>query len=415
MDIHPRPVSDKSLSSSLRVAVVSDIHAYDEPDEPGGEPPSSLCTKAPEDQPNYHPITGLSNLIEQNKLQADVLVCCGDMGDKARPAGIKYVWDNLQKLKDKLAAELLAATAGNHDVDSRYKYNDYDAKGVLQSLLPQFPLGDETQNNKYWSRNYVVITTSKFRLVILNSSAYHGAKEEEFKHGRVSLRTVETLKAELADLERTHSRQVNILLCHHHPHKHGDIEDDDYSIMEGGHKLLGMLESGNYGNWIIIHGHKHHPRICYAAGGSSAPIVFSAGSLCARLYQPLQSVARNQFYLITFPLAELETLGLGLAGTFQSWDWIDGRGWMRAGDRSGLPPYGGFGNRGNVFTLANQVAALFSNRGEPYIKWDEVLSAIPSLKYLLPSDMIQMLNKLESAHTLRVLWDSTGQPAQIGK
>src|SRR5688572_25117411 len=127
---------------TLRVAVVSDLHAYDSLSD-GETPPSHLCTLDPEDQATQHPITGLLELISKQSLSADALICCGDMGDKARPAGVRYVWERLQKIQTALQAEGLYVTAGNHDVDSRHKYNDYDAKGVLQSLVPQYPLADE--------------------------------------------------------------------------------------------------------------------------------------------------------------------------------------------------------------------------------------------------------------------------------
>jgi predicted phosphodiesterase len=398
----------------LRVAVVSDIHAYDHLSS-GEATPSHLCTTLPEDQANHHPIIGLIKLIKDKPLTADVLICCGDMGDKARPAGIRYVWEKLHKIKEALKAKQLAATAGNHDVDSRYMYNDFDAKGVLQSLVPRFPLEDENSTNKFWSRNYVILTEQDYRLVILNSSAYHGTKEGEFQHGRITSRTVEALRSELEVFERHDPKQINILLCHHHPHKHGDIEDADYSIMEGAPKLLEVLGSGDYGNWIVIHGHKHHPRICYAAGSSSAPVIFSAGSLCAVLYAELQPFARNQFYLIEFPVSEQSSIGLGLIGTFQSWDWVKGPGWLTAGTRSGLPSYGGFGNRGDKIAIVNSIEAYVNGRGEPWVKWEEIIRDLPGLKYLLPNDLDAVIKRLEVDRKFSVLRDSDAQPAQVAK
>ncbi|HEX8281899.1 MAG TPA: metallophosphoesterase [Pyrinomonadaceae bacterium] len=399
----------------LRVAVLSDLHAYDHlGDAP--MPPSSLCTTDVEDQVYHHPVASLLNLIDADGLQADILMCCGDMGDKARPAGIKYVWDKLQIIKAKLGADLLAVTAGNHDVDSRFQYTEYDAKGLLQSLVPPFPLDDLAQSNKYWARNYVALTKDDYRIVILNSSAYHGHRDGEFEHGRISPKTVEALKLELEVMERDHPKSVNILLCHHHPHKHMDIEDDDYSTMEGAHKLLQLLESGEYGNWIVIHGHKHHPRICYAAGGSGAPVIFSAGSFSATLYPDLASQGvRNQFYIIEFPLSKLAELGLGLAGTFRAWDWSKGKGWLRASDRSGLPSIGGFGNRENVDSVATSIATYFASRTEFWLPWEEISGALPTIKYLLPNNLELVLKRLEVRHGLKVTRDSDGFPAQIGQ
>ncbi|MDQ1592586.1 MAG: hypothetical protein QOG71_3213 [Pyrinomonadaceae bacterium] len=398
----------------LKIAIVSDIHAYDHLND-DKEAPSFLCTVAPENRVSHHPIAGLLKLIDDQSIRADILMCCGDMGDKARPAGILYTWDKLHVIKRKLEAKTLAVTAGNHDVDSRYKYTDYDAKGLLQSLVPPFPCEDEKLNDKFWARNYIVFSEPDYRLVILNTSAYHGAKEGEFEHGRITPRTVEALKAELEVLEHEQPRRVNILLCHHHPHNHGDIEDKDVSLMEGGAKLLELLGSGDYGNWIVIHGHKHHPRISYAAASISPPIVFSAGSLCARIYEELQGQARNQFYVITFPLSDLDTLELGLIGTFQAWDWLPGIGWQRATLRSGLPASGGFGNRGDITSISKTIATIFASKKQPWVEWNEIIGAFPQVSYLLPISLQAIIKKLESNYNLTVSRDSDGQPLQIGR
>ena len=95
-------------------------------------PPSRLRVGAAENQPNRHPIAGLLQLIQNESLSTELLVCCGDMADRARPTAIKYVWDVLAKLQTALRAHTLIVTPGNHDVDSRYIYND-DAKGCSKA------------------------------------------------------------------------------------------------------------------------------------------------------------------------------------------------------------------------------------------------------------------------------------------
>jgi predicted phosphodiesterase len=381
----------------------------------GESKPSHLCTTLPEDQPNQHPISGLIYRIEKLPLRADVLICCGDLGDKSRPAGIQYVWDRLHKIKHALGASELFITSGNHDVDSRYLYNDHDAKGVLQSLLPRYPLPDENLTNKYWSRNYAIVTRDDFRIAILNSSAYHGNKDAEMLHGRVSARTVEAMRVELEQLEATDKRNVNILLCHHHPIKYSDVGDLDYSEMDGAPKLIEVLGSGDYGNWMVIHGHRHQPRITYATGPSTAPVIFSAGSLSAVLYPELQLIARNQFYVIEFPVDEMGLHNLGLVGTFESWDWAAGLGWHRAGQQSGLPAFGGFGNK-NTGAIIDAIDSLVHKRGEPWvIDWSDVKTEVPGVRHLLPADLETTIKKLSSDRGLNVVRDESGQPLQVGR
>ncbi|MBK8466325.1 MAG: metallophosphoesterase [Chloracidobacterium sp.] len=395
------------MAESLTIAVVSDLHAYDYPidKEP---PPSTLCTLDSETPHNRHPIAALSHLIHtEPALRSNILMCCGDMGDKARPAGINYTWQKLQALKSELGASELFVTPGNHDVDSRHKHNDFDAKGYLQGLTPRFPFEDEHIWDRFWSRNYVVMTMPHYRVVVLNTSAYHGGQPEEYEHGRISTRTVDQLKNELVELETREPRTINILLCHHHPHNYGDLEENDQSLMSGGNRLLQTLDQLD-SDWIVIHGHKHHPRIAYAAGDSSA-LVFSAGSLCAP-NGPSTGI-RNQFYLLTFPL-ESDTL----IGKFQAWDWIPNIGWQLAQRTSGLPSSGGFGNRQKPNAIAKEINEIFLARSQPYLSWSEITGALPLVEYVLPDSLEKVIKRLRETHGIQTSRNTDGtSPLQIGK
>lgn len=390
-----------SANSHITIAVASDLHAHSEGGDNG---PSHLCTSTPED--SRHPISSLIELIRIHDLSADVLLCPGDLADKANPAALTYAWQAIHKIKKALHAPDLIATAGNHDVDSRYQYNNYDAKGFLQTLSPRFPVDTESHCDKFWSRHFAVIVRKSYRLVVLNSSAFHGTAELEYEHGRISLHTIAAL--ELA-LDATDSRELNVLLCHHHPHQHAEIGLGEKDLMRGGQQLLDLLASGKHGDWIVIHGHKHHPKISYAGGATGGtPIVFAAGSLCANLFLALQTEARNQFHLLTFPINHFKEYGL--VGRFRTWEWTVGKGWIPARGGGGLPRDGGFGCRHPVRVLANQVASLFRT---PRVTWEEVRNVFPHVDYLLPQDHSNLLVQLDKNHRVRPLMESDGTIVEL--
>jgi predicted phosphodiesterase len=396
----------------LLVAVVSDLHAYS---EPIANPPSRLNIASHEDQPNLHPLSGLSKLITENNLKADLFLCAGDMGDKANPAATKYAWSKLQEIGNSIKAKSIIATAGNHDMDSRHIHNDYDAKGCLQSLIPPFPgFSDEALCDRYWSRNFAILEAESWRLLVLNSSAYHGAgkaPDEEREHGRVSEKTLSAIKAQL---ETSKAKSLNMLLCHHHPMRNNGISGKDYSEMEGGDGLLEILGSGDFGQWVVIHGHKHHPRVLYSSGASTSPIIFSAGSLCANLYSELGTRARNQFYLLEFSIDDLPTLGLDIAGEAHAWDWIDANGWQPATLQSGLPSTSGMGCRiSSAKTFANELHNQLTSQNAPYFNWTEVVKIKPNLRYIVPNDLKQILNELQKLGAT-VSYDDHGNISQVG-
>lgn len=391
----------------IKIALLSDLHVHDE----GENGPGYLGVHS-ESSSNKDPFLGLNQLIASDKLDVDLVFCAGDICDKANQNALRYAWEKLHTLKDKLKADKLIATAGNHDMDSRHLNNEFDAKGALQQLTPFFPVDDEELYDRYWSRNFVITSHKGIRILILNSAAYHGYAEE-YKHGRVSQYTLDKIAEELGSTNDPYS--LNIFLCHHHPHKHGDISQKDYSNMMLGEKLIDLLGSGSFGNWLIIHGHTHHPRVCYGAySGDNPPIVFSAGSFAARLSGDLQSNARNQFYILElYDVKDFDSYDLFMPGTFTAWDWIQNIGWQKAGSDSGLPKFGGFGSSASINSIVEKIFENLSIESTDFLSYEEILEFAPDIAFLLPKQHNLLIDRL-SAKNLACKFDENGQLRQVG-
>lgn len=390
--------------TEIRIAVISDLHAYEEPN--GQSAPSYLCIRDPSDGPGTNPIPALTKLIESEGLSADLLLCPGDLTDKAHPGSLIYAWDVINDLRHKLGASLLAATTGNHDVDSHLIYSRYEPAGALKRLHPKYPLpnADDAINDRYWSRGFTVVENDVYRLLVLNSSDHHSVPEEVTR-GRVGDRALDEIK----DAISGEAPGINILMCHHHPHQHMEIGLGEDDVMRSGQLLLDALGSGKYGRWLVIHGHKHHPKVTYAAGGSTSPVVFAAGSVSARLYSALATVARNQFYIISLFTNPHPAVPFG--GLVDVWDWAAGRGWKKAGPDSGLPCRFGFGCRTDPVALAAQISTgLQHDKAD----WSDVVARHPEVEYLLPQDFA--LLRMHLANNYRVFLDPEyGVPQTIGR
>lgn len=401
-------------AGKIRIAVVSDIHASI-PSGDGGA--ASYVSTAPNaDSTERDAILSLERLIEDKGISADFLICCGDMADRANPTALNYIWGKINHIADLLNAKPIA-TVGNHDIDSRYAESEFDARGLLRNLTPSYPLGVQHLNHEFWSRNFVVMRPEGLRIVVLNSCAYHGVNPDpnapEYVHGRVSSFTLGDLKRELES--EGDSKRVNILLCHHHPHKHQDIEQADYSVMVGGEKLIDLLRDSKLGPWMIMHGHKHHPRLIHGAGGARAPLVFGAGSLSAKLHADLQGSARNQFYLLEFHTDAAEDLDLEVAGEIHAWDYRLGTGWVPAKRDSGLPKRSGFGYAiAQMRREAKLVAEKVNLRGG-MCAWETLLMECPHLRYVLPHDLNDLTQELKVSHSIGAVYDENGTPLQFAR
>jgi 3',5'-cyclic AMP phosphodiesterase CpdA len=369
----------------LRIAVISDIHVL--ADATDYEHSGNIAAGMPENEPNINPFAGLVEVIRTDpELKADYLVCCGDIADKAHPTALSYGWQKLQSLVPLLGARGLIATAGNHDMDSRHQYNDYDARGQLVDL-PDFPLANETLTNQYWAHHFAIVNGGNYRIVVLNSAAYHGqedkAGEPEYVHGRIAQRTLTRLCRELDNRE---APPVNIFVCHHHPTNIPVPVSDSDSTMTGGDKLIAELTEPGRGRWLIVHGHRHVAQVQRPASAaiSAAGTVFCAGSFGMLL--PSGWPSQNQFYLIEIHCDAQASLGMALAGQFRSWTWTRGKGWEMSGFSEQLPGSGGFGYLGDISQLATEVEALVRATGEAFVRLEEARVTVPGLSYVAPGD-----------------------------
>jgi hypothetical protein len=388
----------------VRLAVISDLHAYDQ--TPDGSKPSHFCARDSGTFAEQHPIAGLQRLIEEERLAADMLLVPGDLGDQADPVGVKVAWDAVQSIAKAFGNIRCLATAGNHDLDSRFRTSDYDARGFLQSLLPRFPIDDEREWDRYWSRHYAISETGETLVVALNSCAYHGHAVIEIEHGRVSQQTVSDLVRHVRTIAR---KPCQILLCHHHPQQHMELQLGEADVMRGGQMLLDALGDGTLGRWLIVHGHKHHPKVTYAAGSATSPVIISSASFSVSLYRDLQTRTRNQFHLIE--VADPADHDLGLAGIIRSWEWGVGLGWRPAAESAGLPQQCGFGYRGSPEKLALEIDDTLI---APKMAWSEVVAQIPAISYILPQDFKTLRQVLKADHSIEIVMDS-GLPKEVGR
>src|SRR3954470_1984884 len=112
-------------ANKLDLLVISDLHAH-AGDPEKSDAPSFLSTNALYDAPTINPMTAIPDLIRKEGLRADWVISPGDLGDKAQPAPQAFAWTSLSRIRDELGATHLIGTTGNHDIDSRRAFPNYD-------------------------------------------------------------------------------------------------------------------------------------------------------------------------------------------------------------------------------------------------------------------------------------------------
>jgi hypothetical protein len=333
-------------------------------------------------------------------IQADAVICCGDLTTCADPTAMNLGWLQVHRLAAELRAGEPVVTVGNHDLDSRFKTSTSSPQRILRLLDPPFPTADGRAAASYWSSGYCIIDrTPQVRVVLVNSCSLHGyetEKDRQLDHGFIPDEIFSQLPEDLAGRPPV---EINILVCHHHPIEI-ELPAEDRSVITNGDQLVELLTRLSPPGWIVLHGHRHLPKLQYASAAANAPVVFSAGSLAANLHLGLQGRAANQFYIL-----DLEGAGNGLRGRYEAWTWDQYEGeWRKGQDTLALPGQGGFGFRPEASVAAQTIAEVVPLHTRASVTWRVVEDHKPEFKYLLPQHRQPILDQLKAIHGID--WES---------
>ncbi|MFS1923478.1 MULTISPECIES: metallophosphoesterase [Vibrio] len=413
-----------SASNALKVAIVSDLHFVNSDKIQDSKYHSWLMFEQDGSMKNGF-WQSLINKIEQENITADILVCPGDITTHAEGTALKFAWSKLNELAKALGCSILATATGNHDVNSRgtpitntIRDLDKDQSLVenLKQLDPPYPLVNLTKPSaqidhenriKYFGADFLYSSENKlFDLVLLNSCASHTSDPKSYERGYVSTSTHQWLEASLKANYNPREKKLGLLVCHHHPILHSDHNIGTYDFMKGGSELLQMLN--RYGNWIVIHGHKHHAKLSYFADGSKNTVVFSAGTLSHHKEQ-LGDDFTNQFYIVDIDTTK--TKGVP-KGTLEVYSWKANHWALSKRQKDGVFSGVGFGEVGCLEELAEQI----SEKVHPItgLEWDQLLQDFPQLRYRLPKDLEHLEANLQ-AYNIDITINADGEFAKLEK
>ncbi|PPF86067.1 hypothetical protein C5E07_17365 [Pseudoclavibacter sp. RFBJ3] len=386
---------------ALRVAVLADIHS----DQNGGSW-THVYAEPPAARPGHNPLADLVSFVRSEGINADYLLAVGDIANRANAVGLEYGWRRAHGLAADLGAHLLGVP-GNHDVVTHDEVAD--PREALRALLPGFPTGDTRLDDHFWTRGWALIENADHRVLLIDSTLdfppHPGAVRKNSKAWREYLKVIDRggfldrVEDEISEALAGLGEKLNIAVVHHHPMEHqfqGWLQDE-YGPMRRGSELVELLaKSTQSGRWLMVHGHKHVPQLVQATNlTSNGPIVLCGASIGAKLWDPINTVTRNQFHIMTVRNDYDEAVP-GLAGTIESYTWGYGIGWQvseRSG--SGLPAAAGFGSNEHFRVLATKVERALGADASAFMSYEALLGAVPQLPYVLPADWEFLESELE--------------------
>jgi 3',5'-cyclic AMP phosphodiesterase CpdA len=288
----------------LQIAVISDLHCHH---SSAGPAETMLLTDADRFPSSQHPVESLLDLIKKEKLQAKVLLMPGDIANKVDKQGIISGWGFVGEIAKALNVETLAPTLGNHDVNSRKP--EEDPFKIVKGLGPKFPTSDDMAHNHFWANGFCILEGDIYRILIVNSVMSH-LNEDAAKRGFITTQQLASIEQALS---ATSPKQFQFAVCHHHPMAHEDIGLGTDDLMVNGSLLTQMLSEKGF--HLLVHGHKHHPKLSYAPGAVLP--VLAAGSFSAGMKNGLASRTRNVFHSICIEFCDQTKATRGTILTWQ--------------------------------------------------------------------------------------------------
>jgi len=351
----------------VTLAILSDLHCRITTDAR-----DSFLTVGSKRVPStHHPVESLLEMIGREQITADALVVPGDFANKACPEGLSQAWDYCREIAGRLQAPLIIPVIGNHDIDSKRLRPNEGVFDRVRTLRPDFPFSSSAENQQYFSDGYCALSSGDVQYIALNTvigqtdeaSAKRGTFPEDLIH-RMETALTPILKA-----------PIRVAIMHHHPILHSAAFWDDHDVLPNGDALIAALR--RMGCRVIIHGHKHVPRLQILNGVA----IFASGSFSAMLQEYGTAVGN------TFHVMKIDGDGPdSVRGEILTWTFQLAKGWRPSSDAyRGFPYSTGFGATDTVATISGILSELAQEFPDT-MRFDQntVLSKAPAVKYLSP-------------------------------
>ncbi|WP_167631098.1 metallophosphoesterase family protein [Mariprofundus ferrooxydans] len=391
------------MTTSTKIAIISDIHI-------GAHARcADLNPHSTESHVANNFIDKFLEFIKGEAITADYLVVSGDISTKCMRQEFLHAEKVILEIADGLCVkqDRVFFVPGNHDVD-------WDVLNLRRQEKSPEDISDLRIKQRYDPIKFVDFFRSRNSASELNglfedpyiaswdlddvcfigyNSAWHDEPEQVNHPGLVDPQHLNAL----TDLLKGKSldEKVKIFITHHHliPQDEPDFKTD-FSVMQNVEGLLDILDKYRFD--VVIHGHKHYPRMKpYDHGRSNhRMVVIAAGSFSAALGTHLDYTA-NMFHLLT--TEGRHAVDRTIQGKLNSWAYSEARGWYTNKEEIGVNPCEPFGYYNSLPILYKEVVDRINNAftTSDNIKWSKLLEYNSDLQYVGSRIMKALCEKIE--------------------
>lgn len=278
---------------------------------------------------------------------------------------------------------------GNHDVNwpvmklspesfwSAHRYSPM----LQDELIFQRRLADAIAGRIDTHPYYVVWDSPEALVASVNSAAYDGPNAAPHS-GEIRQETIDDLRRFLSGMERD-SNKIRMCLLHHHPIQYSEPIPDtpDQSIIVNAENFLNLISEQQFD--IILHGHKHHPRLKTHQGDNSNPFVsLCAGSFSATLNSLQSGTISNLFHIIN--IESRHPASGGIQGYVETWSFRTEGKWQVSHQLHGIHPREAFGTSASVGEIENRIRTILTSfvQTARNCAWSDIITADPELDFV---------------------------------
>lgn len=335
------------------------------------------------------------NAIDTNGGPFDMLCLTGDISNTAHAEEFVFADRATQRIASALGVpdNRIFFVPGNHDVHwpvmdlkpasfwAKHRYSPLFQDSLTFSRMHGLVKIGSLKEDPF----FVAWEEADAIVIGINSAAYDGPTVKPH-NGIIKQQTVDEVDRYLSRFPNTDKR-LRICLLHHHLEQYSEPIPDthDPSIAVNAENLLNTLIRHRVD--LVLHGHKHHPRLGAKQSGNGHPLVsLCAGSFSAVLHPLYYDGISNLFHIINVDGRESATGRI--FGKVDTWTFTNNQ-WRAASGVKGLYASEAFGSAATPIEIEGKVRDCLARRlaTEQFCTWEQMIEEYPSLD-LVRTDVV---------------------------
>ena len=347
-----------------------------------------------------HPVEALLLRIGQEELRADALLCMGDMADQVCEEGMSQAWCHLKEIGAALGTTNVFPTLGNHDVDSRNIAGD-NPFDLAKNLAPDFPSADAALVRQYWADGFMLHRLDTNGLIIaVNTTADHNSHDSALR-GTITDDKIRGIASGIDGIiGENGDMPLRVAFMHHHPVLHSRVGYSSADVMANGDLLVRELAQRNV--QLIVHGHRHEPRLRRERVDGLDTIIFAIGAF-AKVLEEVGTTTRNLCHHIT-----LTTVDSDVGFRLRSWEFNHGDGWNATSyPSSTLPAECSFSLHPPTVD-AGAIVAFLEEQDSRVVLARNVIEAFPDIPRMLPEEVRAIARAVRECSRWKATFDEEG-------